>query len=112
VSANVREERVRLYLTLIFAQQLTMSEKFQLFYSAQSPYVRKVVIAARLLGLNDRVERIKTQTSEVTPPTDLISANPLGKVNLLPMAKHTEMVDSPILDQPGPYVGRKRLFRI
>ncbi|CAE6458279.1 unnamed protein product [Rhizoctonia solani] len=59
------------------------SETFQLFYSAQSPYVRKVVIAARLLGLNDRIERVPVKTSEVTPPQDLISTNPLGKVPAL-----------------------------
>ncbi|CAE6436953.1 unnamed protein product [Rhizoctonia solani] len=56
------------------------SETYQLFYSAQSPYVRKVVIAARLLGLNDRIERVSVKTSEVTPPQGLIGSNPLGKV--------------------------------
>ncbi|KAH7345608.1 glutathione S-transferase protein [Rhizoctonia solani] len=60
-----------------------MSETLQLFYSAQSPYVRKVVIAARLLGLNDRIERVSVKTSEVTPPQDLIGTNPLGKVPAL-----------------------------
>lgn len=61
-----------------------MPDKFKLFYSPQSPYVRKVVIAARVLGLHDQIERVTTKTSEVTPPADLISTNPLGKVSYLP----------------------------
>lgn len=59
-----------------------MAGKLQLFYSPQSPYVRKVVIAARVLGLNDRIERVPVKTSEVTIPTDLVGVNPLGKVSL------------------------------
>ncbi|KAG8747734.1 Glutathione S-transferase protein [Ceratobasidium sp. 414] len=60
-----------------------MAPKFQLFYSAQSPYVRKVVIAARILGLNDRINRLPTKPGEAAPPPDLISVNPLGKIPAL-----------------------------
>ncbi|KAG9075904.1 Glutathione S-transferase protein [Ceratobasidium sp. UAMH 11750] len=60
-----------------------MAPKFQLFYSPQSPYVRKVVIAARILGLNDRIERLPTKPGETAPPPDLISVNPLGKIPAL-----------------------------
>ncbi|KAG8777920.1 hypothetical protein FRC12_000124, partial [Ceratobasidium sp. 428] len=60
-----------------------MPPRFQLFYSPQSPYVRKVVIAARVLGLNDRIERIPSKPGEVAPPPDLIAVNPLGKIPAL-----------------------------
>ncbi|KAG8692177.1 hypothetical protein FRC08_009961 [Ceratobasidium sp. 394] len=60
-----------------------MAPKFQLFYSPQSPYVRKVVIAARILGPNDRIERLPTKPGETAPPPDLISVNPLGKIPAL-----------------------------
>ncbi|KAF8734796.1 Etoposide-induced protein 2.4 (EI24), partial [Rhizoctonia solani] len=68
----------------------------------QSPYVRKVVIAARLLGLNDRIERIVTKPSEVTPPQDLINTNPLGKVPALVVdsaGSKRAVFDSPVILQ-------------
>ncbi|KAF8601542.1 hypothetical protein BDV93DRAFT_608066 [Ceratobasidium sp. AG-I] len=57
-----------------------MPDKYKLLHSPQSPYVRKVVIAARILGLHDQIERVTIKTSEVTPPAELISVNPLGKI--------------------------------
>ncbi|ELU45166.1 hypothetical protein AG1IA_00800 [Rhizoctonia solani AG-1 IA] len=68
----------------------------------QSPYVRKVVIAARLLGLNDRIERIVTKPSEVTPPQNLINTNPLGKVPALVVdsaGSKRAVFDSPVILQ-------------
>ncbi|QRV81928.1 glutathione S-transferase [Ceratobasidium sp. AG-Ba] len=60
-----------------------MPPRFQLLYSPQSPYVRKVVIAARVLGLNNAIERVPTKTGEAPPPPDLIAVNPLGKIPAL-----------------------------
>jgi glutathione S-transferase len=55
--------------------------KLALRYSATSPYVRKVLVTAMELGLEDRIERIETAPWD--PNTDLPKDNPLGKVPAL-----------------------------
>jgi glutathione S-transferase len=55
--------------------------KLALRYSATSPFVRKVLVAAMETGLADRIERIPTLPWD--PKTDLPKDNPLGKVPAL-----------------------------
>lgn len=55
--------------------------KFALRYSPTSPYVRKVLVAAIEMGLDDRIQRIPTLPWD--PKTDLPKDNPLGKVPAL-----------------------------
>jgi glutathione S-transferase len=53
----------------------------KLYYSPTSPYVRKVVACAIILGLDGRIERLATNPHE--SPDDLLADNPLSKVPCL-----------------------------
>lgn len=67
----------------------------KLFYSASSPYVRKVMICAILRGLDDRIERISTNP-HVSPP-ELLAMNPLSKVPCLVPSDDLPIFDSPVI---------------
>lgn len=66
-----------------------------LFYSATSPYVRKVMVAATLRGLDERLERV-TVNAHASPP-ELLAANPLSKVPALVTDDGLCLVDSPVI---------------
>ncbi|MBS0643183.1 MAG: glutathione S-transferase N-terminal domain-containing protein [Acetobacteraceae bacterium] len=53
----------------------------KLYYSATSPYVRKVMACAIIRGLDARIEQVPTLPAEL--PADLLAANPLSKVPTL-----------------------------
>lgn len=53
----------------------------KLFYSATSPYVRKVMACAIIRGLDGRIEKLATAPAEL--PADLLAASPLSKVPTL-----------------------------
>jgi glutathione S-transferase len=67
----------------------------KLFYSATSPYVRKVVACAITRGLDSRIERIPTNAHE--SPAALVSANPLSKVPCLITEDGFALYDSPLI---------------
>lgn len=67
----------------------------QLFYSAGSPYVRKVTVCALLRGLDDRIERISTNP-HVSPP-ELLAQNPLSKVRCLITVEGMPIYDSRVI---------------
>lgn len=48
-----------------------------------SPFVRKVRVAARELGLQDRLEEIPVDTSPMNSDPEVVAANPLGRVPTL-----------------------------
>jgi glutathione S-transferase len=64
-------------------------------HSAASPYVRKVRIAAALLGLADRIELVAANTTD--PEDPLRKDNPLGKVPALVLENGTRLYDSPVI---------------
>jgi glutathione S-transferase len=53
----------------------------KLYYSPTSPYVRKVMACAIILGLDRRIEKHTTNPHE--SPADLVTDNPLSKVPCL-----------------------------
>lgn len=64
-------------------------------FSPPSPYVRKVRIAASLLGLSDR---IKLEAADTADPSDSIRVqNPLGKIPLLILEDGTTLFDSRVI---------------
>jgi len=67
----------------------------KLFFSPTSPYVRKVRIAAKELGLDDQIELISTNPWE--NPPELADANPLGKVPALMISDNEILFDSPVI---------------
>lgn len=56
----------------------------KLFWSSRSPFVRKVMIVAHEVGLNDRIERLPVVVSMTSEPTaEVMRHNPLNKIPTL-----------------------------
>ena len=67
----------------------------KLRYSPTSPYVRKVLVTAMELGLDDRIERVATDPWAAD--TDLGDDNPLGKVPALETDDGRVLYDSKVI---------------
>jgi glutathione S-transferase len=67
----------------------------KLFYSATSPFVRKVVACAITRGLDSRIERIETNAQASQPA--LLAVNPLSKVPALLTEDGVALFDSPLI---------------
>lgn len=67
----------------------------KLFYSPASPYVRKVMACAIARGIDGRIERLTSGTSEY--PAQLQLANPLSKVPCLITDDGLSLFDSPVI---------------
>lgn len=64
----------------------------KLVYSETSPYVRTVRVVAAYLGLNDQIELVASDRSDVS--MGICAENPLGKVPTLITADHGVIYDS------------------
>jgi glutathione S-transferase len=69
-------------------------EMMKLHWSPRSPYVRKVMIAAHELGLQDRLECVRTVVGGTTPHLELMQVNPLGKIPTLELEDGRVLYDS------------------
>jgi len=87
----------------------------KLFYSANSPFVRKVLVAAAELGLE--IENVPSPTNPVSQDAAILATNPLGQVPTLITDDGVSLADSRViieyLDHLGggniiPPVGPKR----
>jgi glutathione S-transferase len=67
----------------------------KLFYSATSPYARKVRVVLVEKAMTDRVELVSVEV--YSNPPELIAANPLGKVPTLLLDDGTALFDSPVI---------------
>lgn len=67
----------------------------KLFYSAASPFARKVLACAVSREIVERIERISVNAQE-NPPA-LLAANPLGKVPCLVTSDGLALFDSPVI---------------
>ena len=67
----------------------------KLYYSATSPFVRKVMACAITRGLDARIERIPTNPHD--SPADLVADNPLSKVPCLVTDDGLALFDSPMI---------------
>jgi glutathione S-transferase len=63
--------------------------------SGASPFVRKVRIAADLLGFTDRIEVVEADT--MNPSPDLLGQNPLGKIPTLVLENGETLYDSAVI---------------
>lgn len=52
----------------------------KIYFSPTSPYVRKCLVTAHELGLNDRIQLLPSNANPVTRDREIIEKNPLGKV--------------------------------
>lgn len=66
----------------------------KLFYSPASPYVRKVLASARILGLADSIELLPSAASPVARDMTIARVNPLGKVPTAYLDDDTALIDS------------------
>lgn len=82
----------------------------KLFYSAASPFVRKVMIVAIEKGLADRIEQIPAAVSPIQPNTDLARHNPLMKLPALITDDGLELIESKVICQYLDSVGTGRLL--
>lgn len=64
-------------------------------FAPASPFVRKVRIAADLLGLADRIELVPADT--MSPDSDLPGQNPLGKIPTLVLENGDTLFDSRVI---------------
>jgi glutathione S-transferase len=74
-----------------------MAEKMTLHWSPRSPYVRKVMIAIHELGLQDRIQTVRTVAGGTTPHWELMKVNPVGKIPTLELGDGTVIYDSPVI---------------
>lgn len=68
----------------------------KLQYSPNSPYVRKVVVLALELGLDDRIVREAVTLSPYDPNPDVVKLNPLGKIPVLEATDGMPLFDSSV----------------
>ncbi len=69
----------------------------KLHYAATSPFVRKVLVAARETGLIGRIEVVPTATGFGTDDRGLAEHNPLMKIPALVLDDGGTLVDSPVI---------------
>jgi glutathione S-transferase len=67
----------------------------ELTYSSLSPFVRKVLVVAHELGLNDRIRRTPINVRE--EPDKIAPLNPLGKIPVLVTDSGEAIYDSPVI---------------
>lgn len=81
-----------------------------LFWSARSPYVRKVMIAVHELGLANRLVLKPAVNTPVSVDTDLVGYNPVGKIPTLLLPSGEAVFDSLLICQALDDLGSSILF--
>lgn len=71
----------------------------KLLYSPASPFVRKVLVYLKELGLEDKVEFAKVSTTVVDQSAELAAANPVTKIPTLVMDNGKPLYDSRVITQ-------------
>ncbi|MDB5572482.1 MAG: glutathione S-transferase [Hyphomicrobiales bacterium] len=69
----------------------------KIHWSPRSPYVRKVMLAAHELGLQDRLERQRTVVAMSSSNADLRADNPLNKIPTLVLDDGLAIFDSYVI---------------
>jgi len=68
----------------------------KLYYTQKSPYVRKALIVANEIGIEDKLEKVDCSTTTPVNP-DASNANPLKKIPALELDDGTILFDSPVI---------------
>lgn len=69
----------------------------KLRHSPTSPFVRKVMVAAYELGLEEKIERIPTRVAPTQPNADVVRDNPLVKIPALTTDDGLVIYDSRVI---------------
>ncbi|QGZ31276.1 glutathione S-transferase [Stutzerimonas stutzeri] len=70
---------------------------FKLYYASTSPYVRKVMVTAHVLGLADRIEKLDSAAHPVQRDERIARFNPLAKVPALQTPEGLSLYDSRVI---------------
>ncbi len=83
----------------------------KLYYSATSPFVRKVLVLAHEIGLRDSLRTVPVTLSPVAPDPDLSNKNPLGKIPALELEDGSVLYDSRVICEylDGLHGGARRI---
>ncbi|HSV53464.1 MAG TPA: glutathione S-transferase [Burkholderiaceae bacterium] len=76
-----------------------MATRLKLHWSPKSPYVRKVMICAHELGLQDRLELVRSVAAMLKPNPAIMADNPLSKIPTLVLDDGTALFDSSVICQ-------------
>jgi glutathione S-transferase len=69
----------------------------KLYYTPTSPFVRKVLVTARELGLADLIETVLLRPSPTQVDATLSRENPLNKIPALALDEGGSLYDSPVI---------------
>lgn len=69
----------------------------KIYYTPTSPFVRKVLVCARELGLADRIETELLRPTPTKADPTLSKANPLNKIPALVLDDGSTLYDSPVI---------------
>lgn len=69
----------------------------QLHWSPKSPYVRKVLIAAHELGIDEQLDRVRSVAAMLRPNPALMEVNPLSKIPALVLDDGSTLWDSVVI---------------
>jgi len=84
--------------------------RMKLFFSPTSPYVRKCLVAARELGLDQRIELLPSNAHPVQRDRKLIDNNPLGKVPTFVTDDGQVLYDSRVICEYLDHLAGGKLF--
>ncbi|MCC7047374.1 MAG: glutathione S-transferase [Alphaproteobacteria bacterium] len=83
----------------------------KLFFSAASPYVRKVMVVAHELGVADRIEHLPSAAHPVKRDSTIVAHNPLGQVPTLLLDDGSPLYDSRVIcEYLEAQHGKSRIF--
>ncbi len=82
----------------------------RLYYSLASPFVRRVMVAALELGLEDRIEKVEVATTPVKPDPKLAGANPVRKIPALETDDGLLLYDSSVITEYLDVLGGGKLL--
>lgn len=68
-----------------------------LYWSARSPFVRKVVIAAAETGVESRIARAPTAIAQPRVNRDILAFNPVGKIPVLVLEDGMALADARVI---------------
>ena len=69
----------------------------KLHWSPRSPFVRKVMVCSRELGIADRIEQVYTLVSLRKANPDMLRVNPLGRIPALVLDDGAVLYDSAVI---------------
>src|SRR5690606_26470972 len=76
---------------------LAKARRMKLYQSPNSPFVRKVLVTAIELGLDDRIERIAATPHPIRRNMELVALNPLGQIPTLVIDGGERISDSRVI---------------